>query len=329
MPSKPKLTSLPQKPASFIEPMDCLAVTKLPDSANWVWEIKIDGYRAIAVKSDRVNFYSRTRNSFNNKFSYIVEALSDMPQGTVLDGELVAIDDEGRPNFNLLQNFRTGARNIQYYVFDLLCLNNQDTTRLPLIERRTLLKTLSFKDKRIKILDCVEAEPSELLQVVREQKLEGIVGKRKDSPYEPGSRSGAWIKHRVNCGQEFVIGGYTPGLHGLDAIIVGYYRGKELVYVARARNGFVPASRRQLFEKLKPLMISKCPFVNLPEKKQSRWGQGLTAEEMKKCIWVKSKLVAQIEFLEWTDGEHLRHTKFVGLREDKDPRSVVREHAGE
>jgi ATP-dependent DNA ligase len=180
MPTKQKTTSLPQKPAAFIEPMECLAVTKLPDFAKWVWEIKIDGYRAIAVKTDHVNLYSRTRNSFNSKFSYIVEALWDMPQGTVLDGEIVAIDDDGRPNFNSLQNFRTGASHIQYYVFDLLCLNNRDTTRLPLIERRNLLKTLSFKDKRIKILDYIEAEPSELVRAVREQKLEGIVGKRKD-----------------------------------------------------------------------------------------------------------------------------------------------------
>src|SRR4029077_20524663 len=193
MPAKLKLTSLPQKPAGFIEPMDCLAVTKLPDSTNWVWEIKIDGYRAIAVKNgDRVNLYSRTRNSFNSKFNYIADALSDMPAGTVLDGELVAIDDEGRPNFNLLHNFRTGASRIQYYVFDLLCLNNRDTTRLPLIERRLLLKELIFKDKRIIILDYIEAAPAELLSAVREQKLEGIVGKRKDSLYEPGARSGAW-----------------------------------------------------------------------------------------------------------------------------------------
>src|SRR5712671_6198293 len=141
MPSKLKLPSLPQRAAEFIEPMDCLSVAKLPDAANWVWEIKIDGYRAIAVKSDdRVNLYSRTQNSFNSKFNYVVDALRDMPSGTVLDGELVAIDDEGKPNFNLLQNFRSGARHIQYYVFDLLCLNNRDTIKLPLIERRNLLK---------------------------------------------------------------------------------------------------------------------------------------------------------------------------------------------
>src|SRR5258705_13013419 len=111
MPAPLKLTSLPLKPAAFVEPMDCLAVTKLPDSANWVWKIKIDGFRAIAVKTDHVNLYSHTRNSFNSKFSQIVEALWGMPPGTVLDGEIVAIDDEGKPNFRLFQNFRTGGNN--------------------------------------------------------------------------------------------------------------------------------------------------------------------------------------------------------------------------
>ena len=179
-------TSLPQKDAAFIEPMECLAVSKLPVATDWVWEITIDGYRAIAVKADDlVNLYSRTRNSFNSKFDYVVDALSDMPSGTVFDGEIAGIDDDGRPNFNSLQNFRTGASHIQHYVFDLLCLNNRDTTGLPLIERRKLLKTLSFKDKRIRILDYIEAEPSTLVRAVREQKLEGVVGKRKDSVYEP------------------------------------------------------------------------------------------------------------------------------------------------
>jgi bifunctional non-homologous end joining protein LigD len=325
MPPKLKLTSLPQKDATFIEPMECLAVPKLPDAANWIWEIKIDGYRAIAVKSDRVNLYSRTTNSFNSKFPYIVDALADLPPGTVVDGELVAIDENGRPNFNLLQNFRADASRIHFYVFDLLCLRNRDTTKLPLIERRELLKTLAFKDKRIKIVDYVEAQPAELLSAVRSQHLEGIVGKRKDSRYEAGKRSGAWIKFRVNCGQEFVIGGYVPGAHGLDSIIVGYYRGKDLIYVARVRNGFVPASRRHTFEKLRPLAISECPFINLPEKHRSRWGEGLTADDMKKCVWLRPELVAQIEFLEWTESAHLRHSKFVGLREDKNPREVVKE----
>jgi bifunctional non-homologous end joining protein LigD len=116
-----------------------------------------------------------------------------------------------------------------------------------------------------------------------------------------------------------------PGPHGLDAIIVGYYRGKDLIYVALTRNGFVPASRRRVFERLKPLMIPTCPFVNLPETHKARWGEALTAEKMKKCVWVKPEIVARLEYLEWTDADHLRHSKFVGLRDDKDARNVVKE----
>ena len=133
----------------------------------------------------------------------------------------------------------------------------------------------------------------------------------------------------LNKGQEFVIGGFIPGPHGIDSIIVGYYRGKDLTYVARIRNGFVPASRRQVFEKLRHLVSPKMPFVNLPDEHPSRWGESLTAEKMKECVWLRPEAVAQIEFLEWTDADRLRHSKFVGLREDKQPRSVVKEHAGE
>jgi bifunctional non-homologous end joining protein LigD len=122
-----------------------------------------------------------------------------------------------------------------------------------------------------------------------------------------------------------VIGGFTPGPHGLDAIIVGYYRGKELIYVARTRNGFVPASRRRVFETLRSLVTPKCPFVNLPETREARWGEALTAEKMKKCVWVRPEVVTQIEFLEWTDADHLRHSKFAGLRDDKQARLVVKE----
>ena len=136
---------------------------------------------------------------------------------------------------------------------------------------------LKFKSPRIRISDYVEASATDMLDAVREQGLEGIVGKRKDSLYEPGKRSGAWIKYRVNLGQEFVIGGYLPGTHGLDSIVVGYYKDDDLIYVARVRNGFVPASRRQMFEKLRLLVIPECLFVNLPEKHRSRWGEGLTA----------------------------------------------------
>src|SRR5689334_8643826 len=206
-----RLGSLPRTQASFIEPMECLSVSRLPEGAPCIWEIKLDGYRALAVKSPTgVTLFSRNRKSLNRQFPYIVEALADLPEGTVVDGEVVAIDDSDRPNFNLLQNFRAEASRIQYYVFDLLCWKDRDLTRLPLIERRMLLNALLVvNDKRIRIADYVEAAPRDLLAAVREQGLEGIVGKQKDSHYQPGKRSGAWIKYRVNRGQEFVIGGYA------------------------------------------------------------------------------------------------------------------------
>ena len=297
---------------------------------NATEEIKLDGYRALAVRPGTgVTLFSRRRKSLNRQFPYIVEALTDLPEGTVVDGEVVAIDDRGRPNFNVLQNFRAEASRIHYYIFDLLCWKGRDLTHLPLIERRALLKALVVvRDKRIKTAEYVEAAPTDLLAAVREQGLEGIIGKQKDSHYQPGKRSGAWIKHRVNRGQEFVIGGYFPGPHGFDSLIVGYYEGDKLLYVARTRNGFVPASRRQVFSKLKHLVTATCPFVNLPETRRSRFGEELNVEKIKKAVWLRPEAVAQIEFLEWTEGDRLRHSKFVGLREDKNPRSVVKEDAG-
>jgi DNA ligase D-like protein (predicted ligase) len=326
-----RLDSLPKTEASFVEPMECLSVSRLPEGATWLWEIKFDGYRALAVKSRTgLTLFSRRRKSLNRQFPYIVEALADLPAGTVIDGEVVAMDESGRPNFNLLQNFRAEASRIQYYVFDLLCWKERDLTRVPLVERRRLLKSLVvIPDKRIRIADYFEAAPKDLLSAVREQRLEGIIGKQKDSHYQPGKRSGAWIKHRVNRGQEFVIGGYFPGTHGFDSLIVGYYNGDKLMYVARTRNGFVPASWRQVFSKLKHLVTPNCPFANLPETRRSRFGEELSAEKMKKAVWLRPEVVAQIEFLEWTQADRLRHSKFVGLREDKNPRSVVKEQAGE
>jgi DNA ligase D-like protein (predicted ligase) len=291
------LRHLPKKAAAFTEPMECLAVSKLPEGSQWIWEIKLDGYRAVAVKSGATTLYSRNGKSLNRRFPYLVEPLRDLPDGTVIDGEIVALADDGRPVFNLLQNFTSESGRIRYFVFDLLCYQHRDLTSLPLIERREMLRSLIAVDsERIRISDHVEASAEQMLAAVREQRLEGVIGKRKDSIYEPGKRSGAWIKHRVNLGQEFVIGGFTPG-QGLDSIIVGYLRGDDLVYVARTRNGFVPASRRRVFEKLRPLVISKCPFMNLPEMHKARWGESLTAEKMKECVWVRPELVAQIEFL--------------------------------
>ena len=326
--------SLTPRRAAFIKPMECLSVSKLPEGDEWVYEVNLDGYRSVAVKMDSdVILYSRREKILNNQFPYIATTLRELPPGTVVDGEIVALDDAGRPSFNLLQNFHSGpsSSKVCYYIFDLLCWRNRDTTGLRLLERRALVNALAgdIRDSRVRISDYLRVSAADMLAAIREQRLEGVVGKRTDSLYEPGKRTGAWIKHRVNLGQEFVIGGYTPGAHGLDSIIVGYYRGKDLIYVARTRNGFVPASRRSVFEKLQALATAKCPFANLPENGRLRWGEALDADKMKKCVWVRPELVARIEFLEWTKQDHLRHARFVGLRDDKNPRKVVQELSGE
>jgi bifunctional non-homologous end joining protein LigD len=310
--------------------MECLAVTKLPDGPEWVYELKLDGYRALAINANgTLSLYSRKRKSFNRQYQHIVEALSGLPRDTVIDGEIVALDDAGRPNFNLLQHSRSQASRIQYFVFDLLVYENHDLTQLPLIERREILKSrLKFQSPRIRIAEYFETSVGTMLQSVHEQGLEGVVAKRKNSRYEAGKRSGAWSKYRLNSGQELVIGGYVPGPHGVESIIVGHYRETELIYVARVRNGFVPLTRRQVFEKLRLLVVPDCPFANLPEAHKGRWGGGLTAEDMGKCVWVRPEIVTRIEFLEWTDSDHLRHAKFAGLREDKNPRSVIKEEVG-
>jgi ATP-dependent DNA ligase len=177
----------------------------------------------------------------------------------------------------------------------------------------------------LRISPQLQAPAGQILEAVRKLGLEGVVGKRLDSRYEPGERSGAWIKLRVNLEQEFVIGGYIPGAGGFDALLVGVCETRELNFVAKAKNGFVPRVRDEIFLALKSLRSAKCPFANLPETRTSRWGETITAEKMSECRWVKPKLVCQVAFLEWTDAGHLRHSTFVGMRDDKRPADVIRE----
>jgi bifunctional non-homologous end joining protein LigD len=164
-----------------------------------------------------------------------------------------------------------------------------------------------------------------LISSVKAQGLEGLVAKRADSKYQPGRRSGTWQKMRVNQGQEFVIGGFTLRGNTFDAVIFGYYDEGRLLYVGRTRNGFTPSSRAGLMRRFGNLETIECPFVNLPESSGGRWGQGLTAEKMKGCRWLRPELVGQFEFAEWTPDNHLRHSRFIALRDDKKPPVAGRE----
>jgi DNA ligase D-like protein (predicted ligase) len=314
--------------ARFIDPMLLLRTDKLPEGVKWSYEIKLDGYRALGIKTDgKVQLRSRNDNDFSLRYLSIAKALASLPNETVVDGEVVAMDDEGKPSFNTLQNLGSSGAPLFYYIFDVLILSGRDVMSEPLSMRRELLesKVLPKLSEPIRFSPQLSADLEQLIASVKTQGLEGLVAKRLDSRYEPGLRSGAWQKMRVNKGQELVIGGYMPSDKNFDALVIGYYEGAKLIYAARTRNGFTPALRQELFKKIKPLETDKCPFANLPEKKAGRWGAGLTAAKMTECRWLEPKLVAQFEFVEWTSDNHLRHSKFVALRDDKDPREVHKE----
>src|SRR5450432_762140 len=203
----------------------------------------------------------------------------------------------------------------------------RDVMREPLSKRRPLLLNEALVDLQdpVRFSPALEANLADLIQSVKAQCLEGLVSKRRNSFYEPGERSGAWQKMRINQSQELVIGGYTPGSRGFDSLVIGYFEEGRLLYAARTRNGFTPLLRSQIFERLSKLEIETCPFANLPEKHAGRWGQGLTAEKMKECRWLKPRLVAQFEFVEWTADNYLRHSKFAGMRDGNIAEQVARE----
>ncbi len=314
-------------PPSFVEPMQCKAVAELPEDGEWTFEIKFDGYRCVAVKSgSKVTLFSRNEKKLNARFPALAKALAETNGNFVVDGEIVALDEQGRPSFRLLQNGASELPPILFYAFDLLHHEGEDLRPKPIEQRRDLLSTLfSTPTDPIRLSPQLPASAAHILDAVQKLGLEGVIGKRIGSSYEPGVRSGAWIKKRISRGQEFVIGGFVPGSRGFDSLIVGVYDKKQFNYVAKVKDGFVPKIRDEIFPAIQRLQTDACPFTNLPEKKASRWGRPITAERMKECRWVKPELVCQVAFVEWTDGNKLRHCSFTAMRDDKTAKSVIRE----
>lgn len=234
--------------------MDCLPVSKLPEGPGWTYEIKLDGYRLEVVRrGHETTLYSRRQNVFNQRFPYIAAALRDLPDDTVIDGEVVALGADGKPDFNLLQTFRSAESRIHYYAFDILIHKGRRLTELPLSERRAILSSVIEPGEHVALSQVSDRSAAEMLKFIKNHGLEGAVAKRSDSVYQPGQRTGLWSKYRVNLDQEFVIGGYIPSSLGVDSLVVGFYRGKDLFYAARVRAGLVPATRREVFERLKSL----------------------------------------------------------------------------
>ncbi|HYO81159.1 MAG TPA: non-homologous end-joining DNA ligase, partial [Bryobacteraceae bacterium] len=328
----PDFTGAVKSPAVFVDPMHAKLSEVLPEGKGWSYEAKFDGYRVLGLKSDgTLRLLSRRNNDLTADFPTVARALESLDDETIVDGEIVALDEEGRPLFNLLQNRGTGRGAIQFYAFDVLFYRGHKLLDLPLERRRQLLThALASVPQPVLLSQPLTAAPAALINAVKELGLEGILAKRTDSRYESGKRSGSWVKFKVNQDQELVIGGYIPApTRHFDALLVGYYQNNKLVFAGKIRNGFKDkGSKERVFALFHGLGTDQCPFSNLPEPKNARRGMALTAEAMKLCCWLKPELVAQVAIREWTTEGHLRHAAFVAMRDDKDPRDVVRESPG-
>src|ERR1043166_4667144 len=218
--------------------MYALAVQHIPEGKEWLYEVKFDGYRSLVGRDNHgVTIWSRRANDFTAQFPKIAHACERLPVGTLLDGEIVAIDQNGRISFNVLQHHRSHAQALLFYVFDVIAFRGKSLVAVPLEKRRLLLNEL-FSDLRkqagpIGLSEVIDATLAELIRAVREFGFEGIVAKRKDSFYKSGKRTGAWVKQRINKGQEFVVGGYRLGVEPFDGLIVGYYQDGKLYYSAK------------------------------------------------------------------------------------------------
>ena len=220
---------------------------------------------------------------------------------------------------------------IVFYAFDILLLNGKDLQNLPIEERKARLEELLKKPPGVvRYSVSFTKDIEELLEKARTLGFEGLIGKRSGSRYEAGKRSGAWIKIKIHLEQEFVIGGYTEpegSRKYFGALLVGFYEGKNFRFAGRVGTGFSDKLLRSLFDDLQKIRVESCPFFNVPAPGRNRWDQGLTAAEMKRCHWVKPKMVCQVKFTEWTRDDRLRQPVFLGLREDKNASEVVREKA--
>ena len=302
-----------------IKPMLAFLVEEPFDHPDWIFEIKWDGYRALAeVRAEGVQLYSRNFISFNEKFSTIVKGLEGLEEGTVLDGEVVLLDKEGRSHFQLLQNFlhaHESAGALKYCVFDILFYRGKDLRALPLIERKKILKkVLARAPKVIFYSDHVFEQGVTFFKAATKRQLEGIIAKDGQSPYL-STRSKYWLKIKTHLRQEVVIGGYTAPRNSrkkFGALIVGVYQDGILMYSGHVGGGFNQNSLKEIHELLKPLIVPKSPF-------------SMAIKTNEAATWVKPKLVCEVSFQEWTQDGLMRQPIFQGMRTDKLAKNVKRE----
>src|SRR5690554_728627 len=326
----PSLTKKGEKEKfpSFFKPMLATLVSKPFDDPGWEYEVKWDGYRALAFRNrDKTTVMSRNGKSFDQKFYPIFEALEAWDINAVVDGEIVAVNDKGIANFNSLQNWRSEADGeLLYYVFDILWLDGKNLMHLPLKERKAILLSIVPEEGLIRIGFSVNAKGTDFFDAARKMNLEGIIAKRSDSTYVPDSRSKDWLKIKVQQRQEVVIGGYTKNegtSKVFSSLLLGVYEQDKLQYVGKVGTGFKDKQQKELLELFKPLVMKKSPFDILPDyNKPSRFRPNPPNASV---TWLKPELVAEVNFTEITQDGVFRHPSFAAMREDKNAKEVIRE----
>jgi bifunctional non-homologous end joining protein LigD len=306
-------------------PMLATAAEELPKGSGWLYEVKWDGYRAIVrIRAGEVTLTSRNGKDLTGRFPTVASALARAVRtpDCVLDGEVCALDEQGRASFSAMQQGKDGTP-LVFYAFDVLEVEGEPLVDLPLVERRERLAELVDTRRGVVRLSETFEDGEALLEAAEKQGLEGVIAKRADSRYLPGRRSREWLKVKTSGRQEFVIAGYTRGQgnreRGFGALVLGVYDDDgELHWVGNVGTGFTAREIERLLKKLRPLETDRCPFPTPPKMPRVRRGD---------AVWVEPRLVAEVRFAQWTHDGHLRAPSYQGLREDKDPREVRREQA--
>jgi bifunctional non-homologous end joining protein LigD len=308
--------SIPQ-PTYLVHPMLAQLVDAPFDRKGWIFEIKWDGYRAIAnISKQSVQLYSRNGKRLNKDFPLVEKDLHNIGFEGILDGEIVVIDKSGKADFGALQNYsRTQKGTIRYYVFDLIYLNGEDLHNVPLLKRKELLKKHLPPLPTVSFNDHIEEFGNDFFKIIKENNLEGMVAKDGNSPYIEGKRTRFWLKIKTHLEQDFVIGGFTEpkgGRTGFGALLVGIYKNNQLEYTGSVGGGFDEKELQMVLQRLMPLLTTSSPFE-------------ITPQLNSKISWIQPQLVCQVKFSEWTSDGLLRQPVFMHFRDDVDPHSVQRE----
>jgi bifunctional non-homologous end joining protein LigD len=314
-------------PAEFT-PMLATLVDKPFDREGWLYEVKWDGYRALALKNkNSVELKSRNDKSFMKKFYPVAEAVKQLPFDAVLDGEIVVINDKGISDFGALQNWRSEADGeLIFYIFDVLWYEGKMLIDLPLSERRIILRDLIPNEGIIRLSENFDESGTTFFDLAKKMGLEGIIAKRAESTYYPGVRTKEWLKIKSNKRQEMVIGGYThneDSTKPFSALLVGVFENGELVYTGKIGTGFNIKTQEDMLKQFKKRIIKKSPFTELPDiNKPSRFRPNPPRAV---ATWLKPELVCEVSYAEMTSDGVMRHPSFEGMRMDKKASEVVRE----